>query len=64
MTDPGGAFTGDIPAMTGLLGNERGAGFGGGPLIAGEKFAPKIICQLFMKTKYSNLILLSTVQNK
>lgn len=31
---------GDIPAATGLLGNDGGAGFGGGPVVTGVKFAP------------------------
>lgn len=39
--DTGGTFIGDIPAATGLLGNEGGAGFGGGILVTGEKFAPE-----------------------
>lgn len=46
----GWTWTGDIPAATGLLGNEGGAGFGGGPTVTDEKFAPEIICQLFMDT--------------
>ena len=40
MAETGGILTGEIPVATGLLGNEGGAGFGGGPLVAGEKFAP------------------------
>lgn len=34
-----GGFKGEIP--TGLFGNEGGAGFGGGPLVAGAKLLPK-----------------------
>lgn len=40
VADTGCTFTGEIPATTGLLGNDGGAGFGGGPLVTGEKFAP------------------------
>lgn len=35
-------FIGEIPAAIGLFGNEGGAGFGGGPLVAGVKLLPKI----------------------
>ena len=41
VAETGATLTGEIPAATGLLGNEGGAGFGGGPLVTGEKFAPK-----------------------
>lgn len=38
----GGIFTGEIPAATGLLGNEGGVGFGGGIAVTGAKFGPEI----------------------
>lgn len=41
-----GIFIGEIPAVIGLFGNDGGAGFGGGPLIAGVKLPPKKRCYI------------------
>lgn len=36
-------FIGEIPTVTGLFGNEGGAGLGGGPPVVGAKLFPEII---------------------
>lgn len=56
VAEAGGTLTGEIPVATGLLGNEGGAGFGGGPLVAGEKFAPKIHNYIFKNNLIKELL--------
>lgn len=36
-------FIGEIPTVTGLFGNEGGAGLGGGPPVVAAKLVPEII---------------------
>lgn len=43
-------FIGEIPVVTGLFGNEGGAGLGGGPPVVAVKLFPEIIpCDYYVR---------------